>query len=118
MKASTVLRLSLGVTFLWIGIMIVKDPVSWVGFLQDWFVKLLPFSPTLLLTLTGYLDIVLGGLFLLNFFTPYIGIIGTIHMALILISSGVNETTVRDIAIGGACFSLFLESYNNKNKVR
>lgn len=94
--------------------MIVKDPISWTGFLQDWFVKLLPFSPTLLLTVTGYLDILLGVLFILNLFIKYVGLVGAIHMAAILISSGVNETTVRDIAIGGACLSLFLEMHNQK----
>jgi uncharacterized membrane protein YphA (DoxX/SURF4 family) len=108
MKAILVLRLTLGITFLWIGFLILQHPDAWAQFLQDYFVKVLPFSTIALMTFTAYLDMTLGVLLLLNLFTPYVGIIGTIHMIAILISSGITDVTVRDIAIGGACFALFL----------
>jgi len=87
-----------------------QHPEAWANFLMDWFVKILPFSPVALLQLTAYLDMALGILLLLNLFTPYVGIIGALHMIAILISSGVTDITIRDVAIAGACFALFLET--------
>ena len=107
-KAPSILRLTLGITFLWIGFLIFKHPDAWAQFLQDYFVKILPFSTIALMTFTAYLDMAIGVLFLLNLFTPYVGLVGTIHMIAVLISSGITDVTVRDIAIGGACFALFL----------
>lgn len=113
MKVPTILRITLGITFLWIGYLILQHPDAWANFLQDWFVKLLPFSPTALLTFTAYLDMALGVLFLLNLFTPYISAIGVLHMIAILISSGVTDVTIRDVAILGACLSLLVLTSKN-----
>ena len=104
-----VLRLSLAITFFWIGVLIWQDPSLWASYLSDWFVKILPITPTLLLKITSILDLGIGVLFALNLFTKWIGLVGVIHMIAILISSGITDVTIRDVAIMGACYYMFSE---------
>ena|SRR3989338_3757146 len=103
-----ILRLSLAITFLWIGYLIFRDPAFWGGFLPTWAVALVPFSlPTLMMMVAAF-DALIGFFLLINRFTRFIALIAAVHLAAILIVSGVDEITVRDIGLLGASLALAL----------
>ncbi len=57
-----ILRVGLAVTFLWIGVLIFKQPEAWMGYLQPWVVKLLPISIEQVMLGTAVLDIGMSAL--------------------------------------------------------
>ena len=101
-----ILRISLGITFLWIGVLILRSPEAWGGYIQPWALKLLvlPVYDTMLIV--GAVDCVLGLLFLINRFVRLAALIAAIHLLGILITSGLNDITVRDIGLLGAALAL------------
>jgi len=102
------LRLGVGVTFVWIGIMIVQEPLSWAGYMDPWVLNLIPGSVEFFMTVTGIIDIILGAFLVLNLFTNVVGYLVALHMVGILVGGGVNDVTVRDIAIlaGGTAIGI------------
>ena len=105
-----ILRVSMAVTFLWIAILIVKAPLSWSGFLPPFFIDLLPIEPVMFMYFVAGFDALLGILFLIDAFVYWAGLLAALHMIGILAVSGVDDITVRDIAIMGAGFALFSET--------
>lgn len=103
-----ILRIALAVTFVWVGIMILRDPVSWGAFVDQWAVDLIPLELNRLMFATGVLDIAVGGLFLFNIFTRFAALLASVHLAGILITSGIDAVTVRDIGLLGATLALML----------
>ena len=55
-----VLRFGLAVTFVLIGIFILRDPISWTGYISPWAIRLLPVAPEKFMFWTGVLDVLLG----------------------------------------------------------
>lgn len=106
--ALTVLRIALGITFMWIGILIVQDPEAWGGYIQPWAAKLLPLPLKEMMVGTGVLDIVIGFLIVTNILTWLAAGIGAIHLVIVLITSGINSITVRDIGLLGAAVAVSL----------
>lgn len=109
-----ILRLGLATTFVWIGILIVRDPVAWGSFLQPWAVELLPVTLREAMMVTGILDIVIGGLLLFNIFTWLAAAVISVHLAIILITSGIDAITVRDIGLLGAALALTIEAFRRR----
>ena len=112
MKKSSfhILRVGMAITFLWIGILIFKNPEAWGGFVQPWVVDLLPMSLTDAMMGTAVLDIVIGALLLVDILTPWAALVGAGHLLIVLLVSGINDVTVRDIAIFTGAFALFNDS--------
>lgn len=106
--ALTILRIALGITFLWIGILIVQDPQAWGDYIQSWAAKLLPLPIKEMMMGTGVLDIVIGFLLVTNILTWLAAGIGAIHLVIVLITSGMNAITVRDIGLLGASVAVSL----------
>lgn len=106
-----ILRVGMAITFIWIGVLILKSPESWGGYVQPWVVKLLPFSITQTLISTAFLDIAVGVFLLIDYFTWIAALVGTLHVATVLIVSGITDITVRDIAIIAGTLALTLEAF-------
>jgi len=104
------LRAGLAITFIWIGVMILKSPESFGGYLQPWAVKLLPVSLAKAMIGTAWLDIVIGILFLFRKFVWLGALLGALHLAAVLTASGITDITVRDIGLLSAAAAVFLES--------
>lgn len=97
-------------TFGAIGFMILQDPVGWGAMLQPWAAALVPGSLTAVMRQTGVLDIAVG-LFLLSPRTAWAAaLVGAVHVLIVLITTGINVITIRDVAILGASAALFLET--------
>lgn len=105
-----ILRVGLAITFLWIGILIFKEPQAWGGYLQPWAAGLLPIPIAQAMIGTAVLDIIIGFLLLIDSFVWLAALIGAIHLVIILTVSGITDITVRDIAILSAAIAIMADS--------
>lgn len=101
------LRILTGVTFIWIGIFIFMDPTGWGAFIQPWAQNLIFLPLDQVMVGTAVLDIALGILMLFNIFTWQAAAIASLHILIVLITSGINETTVRDIGLLGGTLGIY-----------
>lgn len=106
-----ILRVGMAITFLWIGILIFKEPEAWGSFLQPWAADLLPLDLKTAMLGTSILDIAIGVLLLVDTLTWLAALLGTVHLVIVLAVSGIDSITVRDIGLLAACFVLFLQSW-------
>ena len=105
-----VLRIGLAVTFLWIGVLILRNPEAWGGYMRPWAAGLLPIPIAQAMTGTAILDIIIGVFLLINFLPRLTAIVGAIHLAVILIVSGITDITVRDIGLLAGMLALMIDS--------
>lgn len=105
-----ILRVGLAVTFLWIGVLIFKEPEAWGGYLMPWTAGLLPIPIAQAMIGTAVLDIVIGGLLLFDYLVWLAALVGTIHLIIVLTVSGITDITVRDIGILAATVALMADS--------
>ena len=104
------LRIGLAVTFLWIGVVILKNPEAWSGYLQPWAVGLIPIPLAQAMIGAAILDITIGALLLINFLPWLIALVGSIHLVIILIVSGITDITVRDIGLLAGTLAIMIDS--------
>ncbi len=111
-----ILRLGLAATFFWIGVFILKNPEAWGSFIKPWAVKLLPFPLKEIMIGNGIFDVVIGALFLINPLVWLASALGVFHLITVLVVSGINDVTVRDIGLLAAALALLAESWPEKYK--
>jgi hypothetical protein len=98
------LRVGLGLTFLWIGINIFRNPDIWIGYV--------PANPGFGLTreialmIGGAFDITLGAILLLRMWTKVAGWLVAAHMVAIIAVHGIDPVLIRDVGLLGAGLSL------------
>lgn len=105
-----ILRVGIAITYLWIGILILKDPAGWSGYIQPWAIAIIPGSLKFAMISTGILDMLIGFFLLIDRFTWIAGLLGALHLATVLIVTGITEITVRDIGLLTGCIALMVES--------
>lgn len=105
-----ILRVGLAITFIWIGILILKYPIAWEGYLQPWARELLPIPAHQALLSTAVLDIIIGILFLIEWKIWIAGLLGSLHLIMVLTVSGITDITVRDIGLLAATLAIMMES--------
>ncbi|OGI61022.1 hypothetical protein A2814_01155 [Candidatus Nomurabacteria bacterium RIFCSPHIGHO2_01_FULL_38_19] len=105
-----ILRVGLAITFLWIGVLIFKEPEAWGGFIQPWVADLVPISIKQAMIGTAFLDIVIGILLLIDSLVWLAALVAAGHLFVVLTVSGINEVTVRDIGILAAALTLMVDS--------
>jgi len=112
MKSSSFhfLRVGLAITFLWIGVLILKNPESWSGYIQPWAIEFLPISLTQTMVGTAILDIVIGFLLLIDTFTWLAAFAGFVHLVVVISVSGITDITVRDIGLLAGTLALLFDS--------
>lgn len=112
-----VLRVAMAITFLWIGLLIFREPIFWSGFvpvyIHDMFTDITPF-----MLAVGAFDVIVGLFLLLDWFTFWIALFATFHLFGILLLTGVDETTVRDIGLVGGSLALAMTAAPEKWKKR
>ncbi len=115
-SAFHILRVGVAITFLWIGVLIFKDPQAWGGFLQPWAADLLPVPLEQAMIGTAILDILVGIILLSGFFVWIAALVGSIHLIIVLVTVGINDVTVRDIGLLAATLALLADDFLIKNK--
>ena len=106
-----ILRVGLAITFLWIGILILKQPDAWGGYLQPWAMNLLIVPLEQAMIATAFLDIVIGFLLLIDFFVWPAALIAGLHLIIVLVVSGITDITVRDIGLLAGTLALMADSW-------
>jgi len=115
-----ILRVGVAITFLWIGILIFRNPEAWGSYLQPWAAKLLFVPIREAMIGTAILDIVIGGwLLFIDRFTWIAAALAFLHLIVVLVTSGITDITVRDIGLLAATLALLAETlqfqvFNNK----
>lgn len=100
----------MAITFLWIGILILQDPEVWGLYLQPWALDLLPISLKEAMIGVAVLDIFIGILLFINIWTWLVALVGALHIVSVLIVSGINAITVRDIGLLTAMVALAMST--------
>ena len=106
-----ILRVGMAITFLWIGILIFKQPEAWGGYLQPWAAGLLPIPLSQVMIGTAILDIIIGLLLLIDSFVWLAALVGAIHLVIVLTVSGITDITVRDIGLLTGAIALMADSF-------
>jgi len=101
----------MGIMFLWIGIAIFKNPISWGGLMAGWAVDLLPFSVEHLMLSTAVLDTAIGFLMLVDFKMRWVSLVASLHLLGIIITAGINDIIARDIGLLGATILLMVDDW-------
>lgn len=114
-SAFHILRVGTAITFLWIGVLIFQSPEAWGSYMAPWVVDLLPISVKNVMILTAILDTVIGLLLLTETLVWRAAVAGAVHVGMVLIVSGINEGTVRDIAIIAGAIALAVDSYKGQS---
>ena len=103
-------RVGIAITFLWIGILIVKQPEAWGGYLRPWAVRLLPVPLEQVMLGTAIIDIIIGALLLVDRLTHIAAFAGALHLTVVLITSGITDITVRDVGLLAASLAVMIDS--------
>ena len=106
-----ILRVGIAITFLWIGVLIFKEPGAWGGLLQPWAADLLPIPIKQAMIGTAILDLVIGFLLLVDVWIWPAALIGSAHLVIVLVTTGITIVTVRDIGLLAATVALFWDRF-------
>ncbi len=105
-----ILRVGIAITFLWIGVLILKNPVAWSGYIQGWVVNLLSVPPEQVMIMIAIQDLAIGAFLLIDMFTWFFAAAAVLHLATVLIVSGINDVTIRDVGLLSASLALFAQT--------
>ncbi len=105
-----ILRVGLAITFIWIGILILKSPESWGGYLKPWAVDLLPISIAQAMIGAAFFNIAVGIMLLVDSFVWLVALASAVHIIIVLVVSGITDITVRDIGLLAATIAIMIES--------
>jgi len=114
-KPEIYLRLGLGMTFLYSGYDIYKNPSDWIGYIQTlpkWMLDAVESYTSLstFLTIQGITEIIFGIILLVWFSPPklirLVSFLIGIKLIAILYFIGIDGVTFRDIGLVGASFAL------------
>lgn len=108
-SSSTILRVGVGISFLWIGILIYREPDGWGALIQPWAVHLIPGSIHAVMLQTATLDVLIGLLLVIGVWTWLGALLAAIHLLLVLTATGITDVTTRDIGLLAASIALMLE---------
>lgn len=119
------LRLGLGLMYLYSGYDLVANPQHWYGFVPRWFSQVVVDeigSVGTYLRLQGAGELLLGILFLAWFLPRRVAHVAAFfsvaEMALILLFVGVDPITFRDIGLAGAATALVIMSFQKNGAIR
>ena len=104
------LRVGLAVTFLWIGVLILKYPEAWGGYMQPWAANLLPVPLKQAMFGTAMLDIAIGFFLLISVQVWIAAFIAAAHLVIVMTVSGITDITARDVGLLAASAVLVIES--------
>lgn len=105
-----ILRVAIAVTFIWIGVLIFQAPDAWGHLIRPWAQKFIPIPIAYAMIATAVLDVIVGVLLLIDSFVWVAALLGTLHLAAVIITVGVNPITIRDLGLLGASAALAIDA--------
>lgn len=109
-RALLVLRIGLGITFVWIGTLIVQEPESWAGLIRTELTGFIPMDPATMMLETGIFDIIIGLMLIFGIWLWIAGLLAGLHMLIVVATIYVSDVTARDFGIMAASFAVMLSS--------
>ncbi len=104
--ATALIRISLALVLLWFGIDQLRNPDYWVGFIPPWFGSLLPIEINTFIMHNGIIEVLLGLLLLVGFYTRVVAFIVFLHLLSIAVAVGYNDIAIRDLGLSMMALSL------------
>lgn len=105
-----IVRVGTAITFLWIGILIFREPEAWGGLLQPWAAGLLPLPIKEAMIGTATLDLAIGFFLLIDKWTFLFSALALFHLVTIIVVVGIDAITVRDIGLASSALALVIAS--------
>lgn len=105
--STAILRLSMGLVFLYFGFQQIISPDSWAGYVPS-FVSNIIVTTNNVVVMNGILEITLGIFLVLGLYTRFASLILSFHLFLITLSIGFEPTGIRDFGLSLATFVVFL----------
>ncbi len=111
-NALLLLRTGLAVTFLWVGVLILRDTSMWVYPMLPWAKQLLTVGGSLkpVLQAVAVLDLVVGAALILNLGTWIAAVVGAMVLIVALVVTGASGALAMNFGILGACLAVALMS--------
>ncbi len=107
-----ILRLSLGLVFIWIGIDMFRHADSWIGYLPETIP--LGISRTTALQLTAVFDTTIGLLLLFGHFSRLVSLLIVVHLTGIIAINGLDQVLIRNVGLLGSALALLLWPYHRR----
>lgn len=107
----TLLRIGIGITFVWIGSLIFRDPSGWATLISPWATAYIPGSLAMAMQETAVLDIVIGALLIIGVWTWLAALLGMLHLIVVLVTTGLmTDFAPRDFGLLCALSAIFIDS--------
>ncbi len=113
-----ILRVSLALVFLYFGIMQIRDPGAWSGFVPDRF-HISGISANNIVIFNGFMEIVLGTFLIVGLYVRFAALVMSLHLFGIAFSIGFSPLGIRDFGLAFATLALFfigVDRYTVDNK--
>ncbi|MEK6867393.1 MAG: DoxX family membrane protein [Nanoarchaeota archaeon] len=106
--APILLRTGVAVVFLIFGIDKFFHVNAWLAYIPPWAAQFIPMDLTLFMYIQGIIEVLLGFLLLIGFWSRTVSFICALHLAGIIVAVGYNEISVRDFGLFMATLALSL----------
>ncbi len=108
------LRVGLGLTFVFIGIDILRHPTMWLGYVPQ--ETLLGFNQETMLRMGGLFDMVVGTLLIIKAWPRLAGALAVLHLIGIFTLNGIDGVLARNIGLLGTAIAITVwpNSYRRK----
>lgn len=115
LSAYHILRVGMGITFAWLGILIIQNPENFAGLVEPWARNIMPMGMNQVMTFTGAFDIIIG-IWLISAIRIWIpAALAALHLLAVLIvtTGGIDSVIIRDIGLFAASLALAIDARNN-----
>ncbi len=96
--APAIVRIGLGLVFLWFGLTQIFNGQSFLGYLPS-FAEQIPLAPLTIILLNGILDTIIGLFYTLGILTRLTAFVAAVHLCIVVIGLGYNDIAVRDLGL-------------------
>ena len=112
--ARHVLRIGLGLTFVWMGLLIWQSPELYAAFLSPWAQQFVGDSAVTLKAVAAF-DLVMGVLLISGLLTWVVALLVSVHLLGVLIGMGnLSDVAARDFGLLAASLCLLFWSWSRK----
>jgi len=105
-KEVWILRLGISFTLLWAGIRGILMPNNWIGYVPNFVSEVI--DPEIFLVAYGFLWILTAAGLIAGFWRSFFAFVAFAGLVSILIFSGIDDITFRDVGLAAAALVLFL----------
>ena len=109
--APVILRLSLGLVFLYFSISQLRDPGAWSGFVPN-FLHVSGISANNVVVFDGLIELVFGTFLIIGLYVRVSALIMSLHLFGIAFSIGFSPLGIRDFGLAFATLALFFFGYD------